>query len=94
MAGNPNWKPGKSGNPSGRPKEFPEIRDLAREHGPAAIAKLVEFLHGEDLKLAKAAADSLLDRGFGKPSQSVDTTVANPDGTNFTGIVINPVRPA
>lgn len=88
------FEKGQSGNPSGRPKECAEIKELAREHGPAAIAKLVEFLHGEDHKLAKAAADSLLDRGFGKPSQSVDTTIANPDGSNFVGIVVNPVRPA
>ena len=92
MAGNPNWKPGASGNPGGRPKEYAEIKELAREHGPAAIAKLVEFLHGDDHKLAKAAADSLLDRGFGKPSQSVDATLANPDGSNIVGIVVNPVQ--
>lgn len=69
---NPNWKPGVSGNPSGRPKENSEVKALARQHGEAAIAKLVELLHGEDQKLAKAAADSLLDRGFGKPGQSVE----------------------
>ena len=34
---------GTSGNPIGRPKVVFEIRDLAREFGPAGIAKLAEM---------------------------------------------------
>lgn len=66
------FAPGKSGNPGGRPKENAEVKALAREYGAEAIAKLVEIMRGENVPLARAAADSLLDRGFGKPSQSVD----------------------
>ena len=84
------FKPGESGNPSGRPKESPEIKELARALGPEAIAKLAEFMRGEDSKLAKAAADSLLDRGFGRPAQTVDTTIANADGSNVS-LAILPV---
>jgi hypothetical protein len=37
-----------------------------------AIQKLVEHLEGDDGKLSHAAAIALLDRGYGKPSQSMD----------------------
>lgn len=66
------FKPGKSGNPGGRPKESGEVKSLAREHGEAAILKLVELLHDDDKRMALASAQALLDRGYGKPSQSVD----------------------
>lgn len=73
MAGKPGtFQPGKSGNPGGRPKENAEVKALAREYGPEAISKLVELLRGSDARVAKAAADSLLDRGYGKPGQSVE----------------------
>lgn len=66
------FRKGQSGNPGGRPKECAEVKALAREHGAEAIAKLVELMRGEDLRTAKAAADSLLDRGYGKPGQAVE----------------------
>ena len=65
------FKPGQSGNPGGRSKAEAEIKRLAQEYGTAALTKLVEFLDSDDHKLALSAANSLLDRGFGRPSQSV-----------------------
>lgn len=62
---------GKSGNPKGRPKVDFEVRDAARLYGKEAIEKLVELMRGEDVRVAQAAARDLLDRGFGKPAQSV-----------------------
>lgn len=62
---------GQSGNPGGRPKVAGHIRELARKHGPDAIAKLVELMHGDDGRIARAAATDLLDRGYGKPSQPI-----------------------
>lgn len=66
------WQPGQSGNPGGRPKENAEIKALAREHGQDAIAKLVELLDSSNPSVARAAAVDLLDRGYGKPSQTLD----------------------
>ena len=51
-----------------------DIRALARECGPEAIAKLRSILNDPKAPLQAVimAANSLLDRGFGKPPQSVD----------------------
>ena len=63
------FAPGQSGNPGGRPKAAIDIQELARQHGPEAILTLVEAL--KDPKHKVAAAIALLDRGYGKPIQSL-----------------------
>jgi hypothetical protein len=66
------FKPGVSGNPSGRPKEIPEVRDLARAHTEAAIKRLAQIMKSDDdPRASAAAATALLDRGWGKPSQPI-----------------------
>ena len=82
------FKKGQSGNPGGRPKEDGEIRELARQHGPVAIAKLVEHMNAEDARLSQSAAIALLDRGFGKPAQSL-----NVGGQEDNPFIVQPVRP-
>lgn len=71
------FQPGKSGNPGGRPKEAPEVKALAREYGHEAIEKLVELMRCDDRRVAAAACQALLDRGFGKPAQSMELTGAD-----------------
>ncbi len=69
------FEKGKSGNPGGRPKHAHDIQALARQYTAEAIAALYEAL--ADSKTKVQAACALLDRGYGKPLQTVqsETTV-------------------
>lgn len=68
MRGRP-FPRGKSGNPGGRPKVIAHVRDLAREHTAVAIATLVSVMKNAKSPLAArvAAANAILDRGYGRP---------------------------
>lgn len=70
------FEKGTSGNPSGRPKADATIRDLARTHTELAVRTLVQIMKNKRYSpQARAyAANSVLDRGYGKPAQSVDLT--------------------
>lgn len=71
------WKPGQSGNPSGRPKVIGEIRDLARAHTVDALETLLAVMSSKEAPPAArvSAAAHILDRGYGKPQQSVVNTI-------------------
>jgi len=71
------WKPGQSGNPSGRPAVIREVRDLAREHTMEAFNTLLSVCQSAEAPPAArvAAAAHILDRGYGKPTQHVSQTV-------------------
>jgi len=66
------FKPGRSGNPLGRPKVDFSIRDLAREHTEGALQTLVDIAYNPKSPAAARvqAATAILDRGYGKPIQS------------------------
>jgi hypothetical protein len=66
------WQPGTSGNPRGRPRQAVDLSLMCREHAAEAVATLVEAL--KDPRHKVAAAEALLDRGFGRPRQVVETT--------------------
>ena len=72
------FEKGKSGNPGGRPKEVAEVRELAKKHGPAAIERLVKLMTSENERTAVAACEAILNRGYGRPAQSV-TVAGDPD---------------
>ena len=69
------WTKGQSGNPGGRPKVVAEVRDLAREHTTEAIETLVGVMKNPKAPphARITAATALLDRGYGKPTQHVET---------------------
>jgi len=73
------FKKGQSGNPGGRPKEVAEVRELAKEHGPAAIERLAELMGSDNERTAVAACEAILNRGYGRPAQSV-TLAGEEDG--------------
>jgi hypothetical protein len=64
---------GKSGNPGGRPKLAAEVRERAQSLTPAAIETLVDICRNSSNDSARvSAANALLDRGWGKPTQALE----------------------
>ena len=76
---------GKSGNPTGRPKENAEIKALAQAKSIEAFNRIVSLLYSEDDKISLAAAKEIIDRGYGKPAQSVD--ISDNEGTIAAAIL-------
>ena len=64
------FKPGQSGNPGGRSKAQIDVRNLAREHTKEAIETLLLVMRNGKPSEAAMAANSLLDRGWGKAPYS------------------------
>ena len=67
---------GQSGNPSGRPKLPEEVRDRARSLSIEALETLAAIMKDTEAPPSArvAAANVILDRGYGKPPQSLDVT--------------------
>src|SRR5690606_19528839 len=76
---------GQSGNPSGRPKQDPELKEMAKAQTPAAIRTLVEVMKSKKAPAAArvAAAQVVLDRGHGKPNQSTSNELTGKDGADL-----------
>ena len=63
------WKPGQSGNPSGRGGLYHECRRLASEASPLAMRRLIELMDAEDERVAYMACVAVLDRAGVKPME-------------------------
>jgi len=72
------FKPGASGNPSGRPKIPDDVKKILKLQAPNALQKLLTLMESNDERIALTAANCVLDRAWGKPTQT--TEVSGPDG--------------
>jgi hypothetical protein len=72
------WKKGFCPNPGGRPGGVKELRELAQQHGPEAIQTLVARMRSKNERVSVAAAEVLLDRGYGKAPQAISVTAGPP----------------
>jgi len=77
----PRGKPfakGQSGNPSGRKKVPADVIEAAKAHTQTAISTLADICtHGADEKARISAAEALLNRAWGKPTERHELTGAN-----------------
>ena len=70
------WQPGQSGNSKGRPSIKGEVETLARTHTIEALETLVDLRrNGFPDSVRAAAANALLNRGWGLPRQAIYKSV-------------------
>lgn len=87
MPGRP-FQPGVSGNPGGRPKDTPEVKqmkDLARRRSLRAIEIATEIMESPNTKDADRlkAIDIILDRAFGRPTTAVEPEESERNGAEM-----------
>src|SRR5260221_6415035 len=73
------FQKGQSGNPGGRPKELAHVKELARQHTPAAVSTLAAIMgNGEEPAAARVrAAEALLNRAWGTPETTANVNLTN-----------------
>lgn len=74
------FKPGQSGNPTGRPKKLPELDKLLAEvFGDNEMELILKAMYSRALKGDTRAADIILNRVYGKSQDRVDVTTNGKD---------------
>jgi ribosomal protein S8 len=75
------FQSGESGNPNGRPRKLPELdvilADVLSEeqNGISAAMAILLAVRSKAVKGDIRAAEVLLDRGYGKPKQTIDNKI-------------------
>ncbi len=84
------FKPGQSGNPTGRPKSDKAIRDLARAHTQDALNTLSEIVKNPKASdtARVQACNAILDRGWGKPVQHNENVNLGMSYTDYLKMII------
>jgi len=78
--GSKQFEKGKSGNPAGRPK-LPDLKEIMdkvlgeEKDGITALELIMKQVRAKAAKGDIRATELLLDRGFGKPKQSLDVGI-------------------
>ena len=75
---NGRFQKGESGNPGGRPTLPADIREAFKAKAPQALEVLTRCLQSDDDRIAMMAAQAILDRGYGRPTQSIDVREDGP----------------
>ena len=78
------FPPGVSGNPSGRPKIDPEVKEILKAASPDAARELVKLTHSKRENILLAAITEILDRTQGKPETMSKVELT---GTNSGAVV-------
>lgn len=92
------WKKGQSGNPSGRAsrpdtiarrEEVRHVKELCKEHSLAAVQALIEVMNSKTAPPSArvVAANSVLDRGWGKPTMEINATVSTFDSMSESELI-------
>lgn len=80
IPGNKPFKKGQSGNPNGRPKKLPELEALMakvmgeEKGGITAMEAIIQALRLKAAKGDVRAAEVLLNRGYGMPKQTIQSS--------------------
>ena len=65
------FAPGQSGNPAGRRKLDPRIREMFQAKGEEAFNVISKHMGSDDARISLNAAELLLERAYGKVAQAL-----------------------
>lgn len=80
------FQKGKSGNPGGLSKDIAQLKRLCITHAPTALQEMLRLMqHGSDDRIKFDAAQEILNRAMGKPTQMVGGDIDSPLRVEFLG---------